>query len=47
MKKKVGADECDAPFALTFFLTTLVTISLTVLFHFLRFCYCWKGLSRL
>jgi len=27
MKKKISVDECDAAFALTFFLTTLVNIS--------------------
>jgi len=37
MKKKIGAGECDAAFALTFFLTTLVNISLPVVFHFLKF----------
>jgi len=33
--KKVGAHEGDAAFALTFFLATLVDISLPVAFHFL------------
>jgi len=32
--KKVGADKCDAAFALTFFLTTPVNISIPVLFCF-------------
>jgi len=31
------ADECDAAFELTFFLTTLVNIYLPVLFRFLHF----------
>jgi len=35
--KKTGVDERDAGLALTFFLTTLVNISLPVLFHFLQF----------
>jgi len=34
---KIGADECNAAFAVTFFLTTLVNISLLVLFCFLQF----------
>jgi len=34
---KIGADECDAAFALTFFLTIPVDISLPVLLHFLQF----------
>jgi len=38
--KKIGADECDAAFASNFFLTTLVNITLPVLFHVLQvFCY--------
>jgi len=42
------ADECDAAFELTFFLTTLVNIYLPVLFRFLHFLSlnCWKGVSR-
>jgi len=40
MKKKIGADEYDAAFALTFFLTTQVNISLPVVFYFLQsLCY--------
>jgi len=30
MKKKIGTDECDAAFALTFFVTTVVNVSLPV-----------------
>jgi len=38
--KKISADKCDAAFALTFFPTTPVNISLPILFHFLQlFCY--------
>jgi len=39
--KKIGAsDVCDAAFVLTFFLTTLVIISLLLLFLFLTIsCY--------
>jgi len=37
MRKKIGADECDATIALIFFLTTLVKVSLPVLFWFLQF----------
>jgi len=35
--KKIGADESDAAFALTFFLISPVNISLPILFHFLHF----------
>jgi len=34
--KKVGAHECDAAFALTFFPTGLVNIYLPVLLYFLH-----------
>jgi len=37
LKKKIGADECYAAFALTSFLTTLVNISSPVLFYFIQF----------
>jgi len=43
--KKIDADECDAAFALTFFLTILMNMSLPALFHFLQFF--WKEVSRL
>jgi len=33
----IGANECDTAFALTFFLTIVVSISLPVLFYFLQF----------
>jgi len=37
---KIGYGQCDAAFALTFFLATLVNISLPVLFNFSQFfCY--------
>jgi len=37
MKKKIDADECDAAFALAFFHTALVNISLPVLFYVSQF----------
>jgi len=48
MKKKISVDECDIAFALTFFLTTLVNISLPVLsvFYIFLLLNCWKGVSR-
>ena len=45
MKKKAGADERDATFALIFFLAILVNVSLPVLFYFLQLFgikLCWK-----
>jgi len=36
MKKNTGADECDAAFSLTIFLTGLVNISLPVLVCFIQ-----------
>jgi len=33
----IGADECDAAFTLIFFLSTLMNISVPVLFYFLHF----------
>jgi len=37
IKQRIDADECDAAFALTFFLTTLVNIYIPILLYFLRF----------
>jgi len=42
---EIGVDECDAAFALTFFLTTLVNISSPVLFYILQF-FCYWTLSK-
>jgi len=49
--KKIGADECDAAFALTYFLTTPVPVNISwpVLLYLLQFFViklCWKGVSR-
>jgi len=41
----IGADECDAAFALNFLLTALVKISLPVLFYFLE-CFCYQTFEK-
>jgi len=48
MNKKISVDECGTAFALTFFLTTLVNISLPVLpfSYIFLLLKCWKGASR-